>query len=769
MNIQLQGIRHIDIQSVITALKRKKSCFIAISEMLYLTAASLYILKQSFSGTLFHIPWPENFEIIIRGAILAAAVIRLIYALMYARKKLLVGFLTCAMFCISWLSTGYIFLLDTALLIIGAVGMPYRKILKTGFWTGLYVLLLALLGSLVGCIPDRIYASEPLRHAFGIAYPTDFAAHVTFLVLIGWVLYGGRRFMCPFICSVLSAVFVLYYCQAKCSTIVLGLLAIGIPYYVLTEAFRERFKIVPLLTKLEDTLLPHVLPFCAVLMIGLTYFFNTENIVWNRINEILSSRLNLGHAAMDKYGVSLFGTAFEQTGYGGGTAWSFALEYNFVDSSYVLILIRYGLAVLLAVCIQYIWTERRALRNGHRKLALAAAFIAVHSMIEHHLPELAYNLFLLLPFASFAPKRQETCEIHEKKDLSRRTYAVYTAIAAGAAVIIMTFPLSVVYIKTIVDVLGLDNPKRHLLFMGAATLALSVAALFLYLFSKLAAAFIHKAPLPRKACIGLGALCPAIFIAVIQGELVIRHAQAEYRDFIEADRPAIEALLNGGKNGGRLYIDHIPEIYQREFNDIKGMVFPPESRARDKDTTMIVEDDGELLYPIEAGYVYGVLPSGHAVYTNSEAAEKILENTGIPLTTYYSRQQAVDLKEAALRNNLTLTKSGALLLDGYYNSLWHGSGSTIYHGMLRVEFRLRLVEYALSEGTAASVKISSDWGALTWNQADIALEDFDENGECTYIIDTNLTANCPNMEFLLIVPDGVKMEVLEIRYGKVGM
>ena len=64
--------------------------------------------------------------------------------------------------------------------------------------------------------------------------------------------------------------------------------------------------------------------------------------------------------------------------------------------------------------------------------------------------------------------------------------------------------------------------------------------------------------------------------------------------------------------------------------------------------------------------------------------------------------------------------------------------------------------------------MSSDWGRRIWGQKNIELEDFDDNGHFTCVMDIELEFSSPEMEFQLTVQDGVTLEILEITYGKTG-
>ncbi len=740
-----------------------------ITELLYLTILAAYFLKLYFGETLFYLQWPENYEYVLR--ILAYIVVLL--RLMYAGTGIGTGFLAGILICLSvtkfsWLSTGYGSLWDTALLIAGAVNIPYRKILKVGFWIGLFVLLLAMIGAFTGCIPDLVYQSvdKQFRFSFGIVYPTDFAAHVAFLFFAGWVLYGECCTLSFAACALALAVFIHKFNQAKCSVAILVLCALSIVYLLLAKKYSPKYKMLRCFSKGINALLVSVMPLCAVLMIGLSCFYK-DNLPWmESVNTLLSNRLQLGRQAMENYGITWFGTAFDQVGYGGRTVWSKAFTYNFVDSSYVMILIRYGAGILLAVCAQFIGLERKALRNGCQRLAFAAALAAAHSMIEHHLLEICFNMFLLLPFADFTQGEGSECLLGKKSRI-----AVFSIFLGTGCAVALTLPPVVTYLKTIVNLLQLNNSENHFKFIGMLAAGVLAIYLILRMLIKITLFMIgnkaHKnTPVYPKTWLTIGFASALLIAEFVYFEKLIHEKTNEYQLLLSLDSPVIEALTDAKSTDNKLYIDILPKLYMQKFDGIRHMVMVAEGLAFEKDTTLITADKNELYALTESGFVYGSLPSGNAVYTTSDYAKNVLEREGITLTNYYSKMKNVDLKEAALQNNLTLTEHGTLLLDGYDNSLWHGPDVTIYYGMFHVEYKLRLLNCAPDQEIVATAQVSSDWGTTIWNRADITVKDFDANKECTYSVDTYINANCPGMEFLLILPDGVQMEIQEITYGK---
>lgn len=745
-------------------------------DTLYLAVETLYILKVFFDGVIFTIPWPWNYENIIRILLCAVVFLRLTQIGIHFRKICVLAVFCCVMYKLSWAAAGYAFLLDIALFIIGAIGISYRKILKTGFLTGVFVLVFAMLGSFIGCIPDLVYpdyahGAWQFRHSFGIVYPTDFSAHVTFLVLTGWVLYGGKMPVLSAISALGFAFFTYYYCKAKCSTAILCLLAIVILYCFLTEKLAGKHHMLHRAAKHIDIFAAYIMPICAFTMIGLTLFYTKGNDFMGKLDAALTHRLLLGWDAIVHYGIHPFGSTFALIGSGGTTAHSGSLKYNFIDSSYVLILVRYGFMTLSALLAQSIYMGRKLIKNGHRRLILAAALVALHSMIEHHLPEVAYNLFLLLPFADFAEK--ETA-ITQSRNIFRinspskrkRVFILYSITATGGFLIVMVFPRLITWLKTLADIYHVTTPGQHGLLIGVFCIGIWMGAMLIWPLSHIAPAFVDNSPVSPKRYVAIGVLVLSCLSAFATGEYILRKGKTQFQNLIDADRPIIEALLSKGSAAGKLYVGHFPQLYKREFAGISEMALGDESLAGHTNATLIAEDSGELHSLMLAGYEYGALPSGHGIYTNNKTAKNILEENGVILTPYYSSRKTVNLKELAISNSLSLSSDGTLLLNGPGYSLRHGPNATIYAGTLRVTYRLRLLNNPPSHETVAAAIITSDWGQAIWNQQDIYLDEFDKDGKCVFIIDTALTNDCPNMDFQLIAMEGVELELEAIEYEK---
>ncbi|MEI3475437.1 MAG: hypothetical protein V8Q92_02225 [Coprococcus comes] len=85
--------------------------------------------------------------------------------------------------------------------------------------------------------------------------------------------------------------------------------------------------------------------------------------------------------------------------HGNGGTTEVVADYFFIDSSYVNILMRLGLIVFILVML--IISIIMIKNLNHPYMLLAMVIICIHSVMEHHMFELYYDVFLMLPFANF--------------------------------------------------------------------------------------------------------------------------------------------------------------------------------------------------------------------------------------------------------------------------------------------------------------------------------------------------------------------------------
>ena len=105
-------------------------------------------------------------------------------------------------------------------------------------------------------------------------------------------------------------------------------------------------------------------------------------------------RLFLGKNAIDTYDIHLFETTgVKFIGYGGTT--ESVYSYNYVDSSYIQILLSYGIIFLIVLLIGYRLLGKEIVQQQQWYFGLVIVLSAAHSMFDPQLLWLQYNVFVL--------------------------------------------------------------------------------------------------------------------------------------------------------------------------------------------------------------------------------------------------------------------------------------------------------------------------------------------------------------------------------------
>lgn len=732
-----------------------------VAEKLYLIVFAVYTVRLFLDTTIISIPWSGLVYDIMRAAVICVVFLKVGYSDKYKGKRLFVCICISAIFLLSWMSTWYLFLFELAILLIGAVDVPYKKMLKAYVWCAIIIMGLAMLGALTGAVRDLTYVKDKTyRHSFGICYPTDFAAHGIYLLLSIWVVYENIPVMIGIIAMLLFAAFQYRYCYTECSEIVAVLSAVGMAYVWLVSRIKDKKSLIAKFTWCIDQLLTVFMGICAGIIIWMSFKCSDEYPLLQKIDSIISGRLSLAQRAFREYGIKYFGTAFDMVGFGSETVRRSG--YNFVDSSFCLILVRYGMAVLAAVLVIYFLVERKALRSGKRKLMVAFALISIHSVIEHHLLELAYNPFLLLAFADISPDSDGQAQVKKKITRNQIGYCI------GVALLFMMMPIIIPYGKTIVTLLRLYEPGRNKYFIAAVLILAVAAAVFIKEAVDLILLKLDKEKICRKkGLMAAGSFC-VLLLALIVSEHTISRKMFLYEESLETGKKVISALQKADLPPYKVFVDDIPEIYKRQIGGISNRVMTADSAADDveEDIVLIAKNDRDIFRLTDEGCWFGELSDREGIYTDSEEAVKILEENGISMSDHYSVRKEVDLADLAGRNGLAMSENGGLLVEGQDKSLIYGSYDVIYHGRLRVEYKLKLLDSSITDGELAKVRLSFDWGRNVVKEQGLTRADFDENGYCTAVIEEDVNTS-EGGEYLLFANGDTLIEIESISYGKV--
>ena len=381
-----------------------------LSEIFFLGIFAVWLILTYSWTTMVHIPWPPFFYFCVQIGIGLAVLFRYMVMRPADIKKILFVFLIIGSFVIARRYSGVDALLETGLLIAGANDIDYRKILKVYLIVEIPMTICTMIAGYTGIITNLVYhRGEQVRMSFGFVYPTDFAAGIIFMVT-AWVVL--RQVRCTWIeigLMIISVVLFEKYCDVRNSEIVMMILIICVVYLKIRNklAAKKGKEYTPsLLLKILCLVAPYGL---AGFMILVSRFYRPDIEWMAKLNTLFSTRLSLGKEVFDRYDVQIWGQDIPMRGNGGST--EVVADYFFIDSSYVNILMRLGLVafILVMLIISIIMIKNL----NHPYMLMAMAIVCIHSVMEHHMFEVYYDVFLMLPLAKFdvkdIGKRQRKC------------------------------------------------------------------------------------------------------------------------------------------------------------------------------------------------------------------------------------------------------------------------------------------------------------------------------------------------------------------------
>lgn len=371
----------------------KKEKIEDLLEIIYLLVFAVYIGYFFLGTTMFQIKWPDYFYVDLRTAMTALVLVRAAYSKQYKIWEIITIFVLYILFSMAFSRNGYEEYMYLLILIIGARGISFEKLMKVYAIVIAILLILTIAAALSGYIENLTYYQEGrrTRYAFGVNYPTDFSAILFYLILAWFYIRRKKLTFIDLGIAGFIGIFVYWFCDARMNTIcILGTCFI----FVMHKIFRKRaensqkeyviYKPFSILLILSGII-------CSFIMTVLTMLYSPNNSLVSFIDSALSSRLRLGHKGIDVYGFTLWGQNLPMIGLGSTT--KDVDFYFFLDSSYIYNLLQFGL--LVAVLLLSIWTliAGKAYIKKDWELLLILAIVSVQCMVEHHMVSVVFNPF----------------------------------------------------------------------------------------------------------------------------------------------------------------------------------------------------------------------------------------------------------------------------------------------------------------------------------------------------------------------------------------
>lgn len=650
-----------------------------------------------------------------------------------AGKVLLIGIsgICCLMLEIRFEYTFFLYMLFAAFCLYE---IDAEKILKAFTICIGGMLASVVLCCLTGVIPNYIYLrttdthDKLLRVSYGISYTTDFASYIFFLILLFWC-GGKRKPVLPLLGLIALAIWFIYNkTNSYSSELCLLLTAVIILWEALErQVFRKQKKIL----NITGWIAVSAFPLLGITFYGLTWLYGQGNAFAVRADSFLHNRLSLTWDGIQTFGINAFGAAASQNGFGGGDIPKWTDGYNFLDSSYGLMLVRYGWVLTLIVTVLWVWMTRKAMKNGYRSLAYAMAIIAVHSFSEHHFTDIQYNILLAMPLCSLICHKEpeQAKSVQAEKRITK--WIPWITAGGTAAACFLLLPTGLAYLRTVFELKDWENSFWAFL---CCMLYVVLIGLLVFLLSKLLISLIEK----KKPCwVGLACTACALCAVFLLTGITVNGGKEEAR--LSADEEPLQIVLAATKEP--IYADSLEALYQHKYPEISRRIWTVEEMAGIQEGTILTDREPELNKLISTGAIYAEISDYSSIYTYDWDVVEALESAGYVCHGFYYTERALDNEKLAELNDLERAEDGALLLTEDKNSIVEEPDLSLYGGNYQTAFDLSLDLQKGKETTICSVAVTTYKGETQVFRRDILANEFDENGHALIRCDFNLSAS----------------------------
>ncbi|WP_434433856.1 polysaccharide biosynthesis protein [Lactiplantibacillus paraplantarum] len=375
----------------ITSLQQQRNA-------LYLIILGIYLASVTLQTTTFSDMIPHRVGVLVELATLTALLGLVVCLDALTPTQIIFEVSLLVLVTVVTLTSGAHYLMPTIMLVIGAQHVSFRQIIQVYLGVVGTILLLAWVAAEIGLIKNITFTTaDGLRQSFGVVYTTDFAAHV-FYLCAAYLYLLARRFRPVGLLPVLMGLGIIYQFTKTMTDVIALVILIGL---YLLYIYRRQFRWFGPIIRYSFLMLP----VASGMIIGLSNIFNYQDRLLITLNNALSTRLALGNNALLAYGVKLFGQApIPINGWGGDRADSFtngvgAVTYFFIDSSFLNMLISYGLLLTLILIVGMTWFLYQRTRQHDYLLPVIFVAVVISSMFDQHFLEVTYNVFILILFA----------------------------------------------------------------------------------------------------------------------------------------------------------------------------------------------------------------------------------------------------------------------------------------------------------------------------------------------------------------------------------
>lgn len=270
------------------------------------------------------------------------------------------------------------------LMLLAAKDINVQKIIKITCYIQGGVLAVFVGLSQLGIIQDYIFdPNARVRHGLGFVWTTTAPILYFFFVMSYIYIRREKMHIVEFAILELVNYWLFVMTNARMSFALSSVLLVFIFFMRFYWQNRTNVNL-----KLWNALLILSPAIMCCLALYLHAGYDSSSVMWNKLNSLISGRLALGYDGIKKYGLTLFGQPIEWVGFSHGES---TANYNYVDCSYLQILLENGIVLLILIVLAYVYIMYMAVKVKDKYLQTMILFIVVFSITEPRLMHLGFN------------------------------------------------------------------------------------------------------------------------------------------------------------------------------------------------------------------------------------------------------------------------------------------------------------------------------------------------------------------------------------------
>ena len=286
--------------------------------------------------------------------------------------------------------------INVLLLVFSARDIEFKKLLGTFSLATFSVLIVTILASKMGIISNMLMSAEGgYRYSLGFNY-VSFASQRMFFALCSYLMFRGKKISYLELLALLMSTIYMYQQTSTTSPLYLSLLILTYALFSL-KLFKSDFID-------SNVITTNIAKYAFILALAITLYFcfySTGDLFY-LINQFTHNRLRLSVEGFRNFGVSLLGRPISFTTM--DIFGNYASNYNFIDSSFVQLLVIDGLAVSVFMLAALTRVMNYFVVNKKDIILACLGVMVIHGMFDPQMLVLRYSPLILLISRLFVMK-----------------------------------------------------------------------------------------------------------------------------------------------------------------------------------------------------------------------------------------------------------------------------------------------------------------------------------------------------------------------------